>query len=250
MLKNLLASYLIAQTIMALVKRNKIMIKTEQCNESLSIKLSCWMLTGFVALALCGHARADGGLSPSTAITSSYKLHVDDQLVVSVLNHDDYTKSVTVLSDGTFNYPIVGTVSATGHTIKQLERELEKGLSTEIDDPQVTVSITQFQGDQVGVVGSVSKSGSYPYVAGWHILDAIAAANGINVPTNLAEITLLRGDSVVQVNAYSLMDGSDPSQNLTLEPGDKVLVQQKGTNLANVQVSGEVKNIGSFPVPA
>jgi protein involved in polysaccharide export with SLBB domain len=221
---------------------NKLSIGVLQLAVCLALVLSLASRVGNFALADMISASGYGG-------SSAYVLHVNDQLLITVLGHDDYTKSVTILSDGTFSYPIVGSVSAAGRTIKQLTHYMEKGLGQELDDPQVTISVTMFQAPAVSVLGAVTKSGSYPYEVGWHVVDALTAAGGLSIATNLAGITVVRGGTLIQVDPVKLMSGADPDENPPLEAGDQVLVQQKDTVAANIQVTGEVKTPGSYAVP-
>jgi polysaccharide biosynthesis/export protein len=181
---------------------------------------------------------------------STYVLHMNDQLNITVMGHDDYSKTVTILSDGTFAYPILGNVLAAGKTVAQLTDYMERGLSKELNEPLVTISISSYFAPQLSIVGAVAKAGTLVYVPDWHILDAIAAAGGLAVLPGAANILVVRpGSGLISVDAVKLMNGSDGASNIPVYPGDSILVQQKDADELAVQVSGEVKTPGSYPVP-
>ena len=71
------------------------------------------LLSALALLAPAPPARADGP-ALTNATPMAYVLSPDDQLDISVRGHDDFKASVTVLPDGTFNYPVVGKVHAAG----------------------------------------------------------------------------------------------------------------------------------------
>jgi protein involved in polysaccharide export with SLBB domain len=193
--------------------------------------------------------RGMAAINPPSA-PSAYVLHVNDQLSVVVMGHDDYTKQVTILPDGTFDYPLVGTVRAAGMTVPELTSYLKKGLSGELNQPDVVVTVTQTLTQVVSVLGAVNKAGSYPYQQDWRVVDALAAAGGLAVSPDMTSITVVRTGSLTpfSINANKLMAGQDASQNIALQPGDTVLVQQKDSSATTIQVSGEVKIPGSYPL--
>src|SRR6187402_1995645 len=59
----------------------------------------------------------------------SYILAPEDVLDISVAGHEELKSSVTILTDGTINFPQVGIVHASGKTIEALQKVIAKGLS-------------------------------------------------------------------------------------------------------------------------
>lgn len=57
---------------------------------------------------------------------ASYVLSPDDGIDISVLGHDELRASVTILPDGSFNYPVIGKVHAAGLTVDGLTKTLSK----------------------------------------------------------------------------------------------------------------------------
>src|SRR3569832_2297110 len=72
-------------------------------------------------IASASHAVADG---------KEHAIGADDVIEITVLNHPDLNKILTVLSDGTVTYPWVGKMQVSGRTPSQvsdqIRTELEK----------------------------------------------------------------------------------------------------------------------------
>ena len=110
---------------------------------------------------------------------ASYVLSPDDQVDISVLGHDEFRASVTLLPDGTFNYPVLGKVHAAGLTVDGLTKTLVKGLSSQYNQPEVTVYLRQSRPRNVSVLGDGAKAaGQFEFRTGMHLLDLLAAAGG------------------------------------------------------------------------
>jgi protein involved in polysaccharide export with SLBB domain len=178
-------------------------------------------------------------------------LSPDDQLSVSVLGHPDMTESVVVLPDGTFQFPVVGTVHAAGLTVQGLKRVLVQGLSTDLNQPEVTVTVVQTRPRLVSVLGDVHAPGQYPVKVGTHLEDILAACGGPAQPAQLTQATLVtdNGTKSTPIDVLGLMNNTDPTENVPLEAGDVLLVQAKSPETGQVQVIGEVQHPGAFPVP-
>ena len=81
----------------------------------------------------------------------AYRINPGDDLEISVWGDDRLAKVVRVLPDGTFGFPLVGTVMAAGLLPADVQRILTAGLKPQYKDvvPQVTVSIKPL--DRTGV---------------------------------------------------------------------------------------------------
>ena len=181
-----------------------------------------------------------------------YVLSPDDQVDVTVLGHPDYSATgVTVLPDGTFNYPSLGRVHAAGLTVDALTAALTRGLSDQLNQPSVTVTLKQARPRRVSVFGDgVKSTGQYDYHAGMHLLDLIAAAGGPAAEPQLLQATLVTGGGKqsVAIPLAPLLTGADLSQNLPLAPGDLLFLVARNPEVGQVQVVGEVAKPGAFPV--
>ena len=214
-------------------------------------------LTLTLMLPTFTHARAFANDTSATAVGANavdikpYRLEVDDQLDISIMGHDEFHSLVTILPDGTFNYPLIGSVHAAGLTVQELTKVITRGVSGQLNTPQVTVSVRSGSVGKVSVLGSVKNSGIFDYKPGWRLLDALAASGGAAQAPELTQATLVTsgGTKSIPIDFDALMNGADASHNLQLKPGDVLIVQQRDPSLAQVQIIGEVVKPGAYTVP-
>ena len=220
-----------------------------------------WGLGGLLLLALFAPAlptRADGP-TPAGPMASpmappvAYVLSPDDQIDISVLGHEDFKATATILPDGTFNYPHVGKVHAAGQTVDGLRAALTRGLSDDLNQPEVTVTLREGRPRKVSLLGAGARTaGQYEYHQGMHLLDLLAQSGGPAGTPELTQATLVTGggkDSV-PINLPRLLSGADTSQNLPLAPGDILFLTPREAPVSQVQVIGEVARPGAYDVKA
>ncbi len=184
---------------------------------------------------------------PAQALNPAYLLSPDDQLDISVAGHDELKTSVTVLSDGTFNFPDVGTVRAEGLTVTQLTQVLTKKLGYTINQPDVTVVVKGSLAQKSSVLGAVKLPGQYDVKPTTRVLDLIAAAGGLAQDPAYTQATLVAagGNKTTTIDVPTLMATADVRQNPLVKPGDVLLIQ--AGIMQQVQVTGEVLKPGSYP---
>ncbi len=202
--------------------------------------------------ALPARADAPTPFPPAMAAPAmAYVLSPDDQIDISVLGHEDFKASVTILPDGTFNYPIVGKVHAAGQTVDGLKMALTRGLGSQLNQPEVTVTLRASRPRKVSLLGAGAKTaGQYDYKQGMHLLDLLAVSGGPLTGPEMTQATLVTGggkDSV-PINLPRLLSGADTSQNLPLAPGDILFLTPRDAAVAQVQVIGEVVKPGAYEV--
>ena len=214
-----------------------------------TLRAAAVLLTALLTPSLPASAQTDVTVAPSVA--PSYVLSPDDQVSIVVLGHTDLGTSATISPDGTFYYPIVGTVHAAGLTVDGLKTALTRGLSDQLNQPQVTVNVTQSRPRKISVLGAVHAPGQYDVRPGTHLLDIMAACGGPAQDAALTQATLVMdgGKTSVPIDMPGLLSGKTPDQNLPLAAGDVLLVQAREAAVQQVQVMGEVGHPGAFTVP-
>ena len=182
--------------------------------------------------------------------SAAYVLSPDDQVDISVLGHPEFNASATLLPDGTFNYPIIGKVHAAGLTLDRLTRKLTAGLSSQLNQPEVTVSLRQGRARKVSIVGdAVRNPNQYEFRTGMHLLDLLALAGGPAGPPQLVSATLeTGGGQTVSVDLAKLLTDADTSQNLPLAPGDVLFLVARNPETGQVQVEGDVEKPGPYAI--
>ena len=157
-----------------------------------------------------------------------YVIGPADVLQLFVWKEPDLTKDITVRLDGRITVPLLGDVEAAGRSPQQLGAELVKALSKFMENPRVTVGVLQANSTRFYVVGLVGKPGDFPLSGRTTLLQGLALAGGFRDFAKTDSIVIVRqdrtGQLVIPVNYKKLEDGKDMSQNVTLRPGDTIVV--------------------------
>jgi polysaccharide export outer membrane protein len=141
------------------------------------IVLACTL----AGMSLAAAAQAPLSVPPSATVSSSpYRINPGDELEILVWGDERLQRSVLVLPDGTFAFPLVGQVNAAGRLPTDLERVITAGLQPQYKGPvpQVTVSVKQASGYQFSVIGKVRNPGTFTPGRYVNALEALAIAGG------------------------------------------------------------------------
>jgi polysaccharide export outer membrane protein len=125
-----------------------------------------------------GAASAQQAGQPAAAGVA-YRINPGDELDVLVWGDERLQRSVRVLPDGTFAFPLVGQVVAAGRLPSELERIITAGLQPQYRGqvPQVTVSVKNPTGFQFSVVGKVKGPGTFTPGRYVNALEALSIGN-------------------------------------------------------------------------
>ncbi len=78
----------------------------------------------------------------NSAFASEYRLGPYDTIEFGVVNHPELAIKQTISPDGQASLPLLGVVSAEGHTLKDFQKLLTDSYSAYIDNPQITINLT------------------------------------------------------------------------------------------------------------
>jgi len=126
-----------------------------------------------------GQSATDAGDTGNGA--RPYRIGSADTLAVEVRGEPKVSGSYTVRPDGRITLPLVGDLRATGIKPARLADRLEKRLAAYIQDPVVTVTVTDATGtfeSRIRIIGGGVPPRSLPYRDGMTVLDAILDAYG------------------------------------------------------------------------
>ncbi len=140
--------------------------------------------------------------------------------IFPVMNYstDNPLNTRTIRTDGTMYFPFIGNFKAEEKTLEQLRKFISDGLSNDFVDPQVDVTVVDFnEGRTVYVVGeflspSSVKLGTEPY----SLMDAIGEAKGINPQTAEKDVYIMRG-----------LESNPMVYKLTIDTSDKFLLADR-----------------------
>ena len=196
------------------------------------------------AAALCaviGAVLAAGGLKAQDAAKNSdkraaaqavatadagYKIGPQDVLRVDVWKETEISRSVPVRPDGKISLPLLNDVQASGLTAMELANNITEGLKKFINNPQVTVTVTEINSRRVYVTGEVTRPGAFPLLPNMTALQALTSASGFTQFANPKKAYVLRNENGKQVkhpfNYKAVVDGKQ--DDIPLQPGDTIVV--------------------------
>lgn len=166
-------------------------------------------------------------VATATAVPDSYVIGASDVILVSVLKEPTLTSSLLVRPDGMISMPLLGDIKAAGKTPLQLADEITAKLKKYIQDPNVTIVLSQMNSKKVYLIGEVGKPGPEELTPGMTLLQAIATAGGLTPYANAKKIYILRTEGGKQQKIlvqYKQALRGDGSLNLSLNPGDTIIV--------------------------
>ena len=201
----------------------------------------------FVALSLFVPI---GGLSQQGQ-DFTYLIGAKDQIKISVFGVPELNTTVRVSEDGTVTLPLLGNIKVERLNRFQLEKKLKELLELKyLRNPQVTVSIEDYQSKQVSVIGAVRTPGNYNLVGKKTLLELISTAGGL---TNDASerIVVIRqykngASSSLQIDLQELMIEGNPKLNIPLQAGDIINIALE--RHIDVYVLGQVRQPGLVKV--
>jgi len=162
-----------------------------------TVWLGCLLL-----LAACGSSppvkappvAAVGGAG-GTASVAGYQLGPGDQFRVTVFRHADLSGEFQMDGEGYFAMPLVGEILGGGLNARQLENEIEIRLKEGgfLVNPQVGIEVLNYR--PFYILGEVNSPGSYAYVDGMKVINAVALAGGFSYRADQDDIIIQRGGS-------------------------------------------------------
>ena len=170
---------------------------------------------------------AKATVAPATT-DPAYQIGPEDVLDISVWKEPDVSRVVPVRPDGRISLPLINDVQAAGSSPQQLAKTISEKLRKYLNEPQVTVIVTQINSQRVFVVGEVLKAGAFPLIPGMTVLQALSSAGGFTTFADVKKIHVMRlhdGKHVeLPFNYREVLKGDNADQNIKLEPGDTVVV--------------------------
>jgi len=134
-------------------------------------------------------------------------------------------EEVQVDGAGFIFVPYAGRIRAAGNTPESIRRVISNKLEEQTPDPQVEVRRVAGDGATVSLVGSIGAQGVYPIERPTRTLSAMMAnAGGVTIEPEIAQVTVLRGNTKGQIWLQDLYD--DPRLDIALRGGDRILVEE------------------------
>jgi len=191
----------------------------------------------------------------NTANLPAHRIGNDDLIAISVYASPELTRTLRVGADGFIRLPLLKEpVKAAGRLPGELEVEIAEALKNGqlIVDPQVTVTVVEYQSRPISVVGAVRKPTTFQASGKLSLLEALARAEGLSPdagPEILVTAKAVEGEGpslTRRIPIKALLAASDPALNLELTGGEEVRIPAAD----KIFVVGNVRRPGAFGVGA
>jgi len=150
---------------------------------------------------------------------ADYRLATGDTVRVTVYGHEDLSGEFEVDGAGRISLSLIGDVVAEGRSLQELEDVIADMLSPDyLKDPSVSAEVMNYR--PFYIIGEVNEPGSYPYVNGMTVINAVAVAGGFTYRARKGRIRIVResDDGTVELNA---------SNATVVMPGDVIEVPER-----------------------
>ena len=167
--------------------------------------------------------------SPEMALDEvDYLIGPGDVLDIAVWKDEALTRSCVVRPDGAISFPLIGDIQATGKTPSQLKAVMEGKLDRFVPKVTLSLEVKQVNSLIIYVIGKVNAPGRFIMNANVNVLQAIAAAAGLNPFAKHNKIKIFRqgkDETIIFPFEYDEdIEGNRLEQNIRLQRGDVVVV--------------------------
>ncbi len=133
--------------------------------------------------------------SPAAA-DDPYILRAGDQIVIAVIDHEEWSLDVIIRPDGRITYPATGEILVAGLSIDELTDRITHALGPgghHLRNPRVIINVAEIRPSQIYVLGAVGAPGAVE-IAGMHVTarEVLALAGGSLPEADLEHAALYR----------------------------------------------------------
>jgi polysaccharide biosynthesis/export protein len=195
---------------------------------------------------------------PGTA--ANYTLGTDDQVTIRALDVEELDGKVARIdTQGNIDVPLLGTVKASGLTVQQLEAKLSEQLARYVQNPRVTVVVSEVKSQPVSILGAVTNPGTYDLTGPSTLTQVLSKAGGLKpdagntiyvtrnrllgtIPLASAQLDNTGTFYRAEITVKSLLDANNPRDNIVILPKDVISIPRAEL----VYVVGAVNRPGGF----
>ncbi len=134
-------------------------------------------------------------IEAQTVPCEAWEIEPEDVLEITVYAHDDLSITTRVSADSEISFPLLGTISVIGKTVRELENEIEVLLDKDyIVNPHVVILTKEYHPNKVYVMGEVKEPQAIDLTKNkaYTILEVISMAGGFTDKANKNKIQIVR----------------------------------------------------------
>lgn len=160
-----------------------------------------------------------------------YRLRPSDVVDISFTVAPEFNQTLTIQPDGYVTLKDAGAVYAQGLYVEQFREAVEKAYSGSLHDPEVAISLKDFDRPSIVVGGEVGHPGKYELRSDTTVLEAVQIAGGFTQQAKHSQVVLFRrvNDDLVEARLLDLkkmLSDKNLKEDPHLRPGDMVFVPQ------------------------
>lgn len=167
------------------------------------------------------------GQGAVAADSDQYIIGPEDVLLIYVWREEAFTKTLPVRIDGKISLPLLDDIQAAGFTPLQLKKVLMDKLKAFVENPNVTVTVTEANSFKAYVSGEVKLPGVQRIRSEITLVNLIIMAGGFTEWANQKKILIITKEKGVEkrmtVNYQKILDGEEPD--VLIKRGDTVIVR-------------------------
>lgn len=210
-----------------------IVVVDDQVNRAASVQPALGFTQDFIRATRVGSDTISAGDVLGLTIWEN----VEDGLLVAQGQNATILEEVQVDGSGYIFMPYAGRIRAAGKTPDQIRRLITEKLAVQTPDPQVQVRRLAGDGSTVTLVGAIAGQGVYPIQRPTRTISSmIAAAGGVTIKPEVAQLTIIRGDRRNQVWFQDLF--REPGLDISLRGGDRILIEEDNRAYTTLGATG------------
>jgi polysaccharide export outer membrane protein len=190
------------------------------------------LLVAGLSLVVSAQTRSAQAKSPrlgTFGVEDRYVLHPGDVLDIQYRYTPEFNQTVIVQPDGYISLEIGGDLKVAGRNLEQVRNGILTKARTRLQSPELTVILKEFQKPYVVVAGEVAQPGKFELREQLTAVQAVLLAGGFKDSAKSSQILVFRKlnaemAEVRSLNFKTLKRTSDLENDLTLQPGDMILV--------------------------
>jgi len=212
------------------------------------------LLTASCLLASAAAAIAQQPKAPrlTTVTEERYRLQPGDVFEVQFRYSPEFNQTVTVQPDGYISLEMGGDLKVAGLTIEQTRAAILKKAGARLQDPVAAIVLKEFQKPYFVISGEVYAPGKIEMRERVTALQAIMLAGGMKETARSSQVVVFRrinSDTaeVKLLNLKNIHRTADLENDLTLQPGDMVLVPRD--KISKIERFMKLANVAAFMAP-
>lgn len=137
-----------------------------------------------------------------------YILGAEDKIKITVFGEEDLSGEYKIGGDGIIAMPLIGAINVGELSLRQAEKVIENKLRDGyLKKPSVSIEVQESR--PFYIMGEIRRPGSYNYINGMSILQAVAISGGFTYRANTKSVDVIRGTAT-------------PSDPIKMTPKDSV----------------------------